>query len=339
MTSSDRYSIPRSEWPTILERREKGETYAAIAADYAVSGPTVRNILLRAQGEAEDGKTTGPTEAPSRAEYARENLAEAVKAEPKPVSRLSLASVSAREEEASSARAETARAEAAAAPEPETPRPAKKAAKGGHSPLATRLADAAEDCAAALDRAARDGLDDDAKDAIKRSLHEVRRAAAAIDIALGQGDVSQEPAQKRKAEPMAALPPRHSPARAPRPAPETRAPAEPRAEAKPRPSRARDSAPAAEARPEPAAAPARPRRTAPPAAEGATTMEGTVKFFRPDQGYGFVMPDEGGKDIYVPVEALQRSELDSLERNQRVRLVVTDSPKGPEADSVELISS
>ncbi len=68
-------------------------------------------------------------------------------------------------------------------------------------------------------------------------------------------------------------------------------------------------------------------------------MEGTVKFFRPDQGYGFVMPDEGGKDIYVPVEALQRSELDSLERNQRVRLVVTDSPKGPEADSVELISS
>ncbi|MDA0704012.1 MAG: hypothetical protein O3A96_12370, partial [Proteobacteria bacterium] len=202
MTSSDRYSIPRSEWPTILERRENGETYAAIAADYGVSGPTVRNILLRALGEAEDAKTSGPAEAPNRAE----SVAEVVKAEPKPVSRLSLASVSAREE-ASSARAETARAEAAAAPEPESPAPVKRTAKGGHSPLAARLAEVAEDCAAALDSAARDGLDEEAKEAIKRSLHEVRRAAAAIDIALGQGDVSQEPAQKRKAEPMAALPP------------------------------------------------------------------------------------------------------------------------------------
>ena len=326
MTSSDRYSIPRSEWPTILERRENGETYAAIAADFGVSGPTVRNILLRAQGEAEDAKTSDPTEEPSRTESVPENMAEVVKAEPKPVSRLSLASVSAREE-ASSVRAETARAEAAAAPAPERPTPAKRTAKGGHSPLATRLAEAAEDCAAALDSAARDGLDEDAKDAIKRSLHEVRRAAAAIDIALGQGDVSQEPTQKRKAEPMAALPPRHSPARAPRPGPEPRAPAEPPAESKPMAARPQD------------AAPARSRRTAPPSAEGTTTMEGTVKFFRPDQGYGFVMPDEGGQDIYVPVEALQRSELDSLERNQRVRLIVTDSPKGPEADSVELISS
>jgi cold shock CspA family protein len=321
MTSSDRYSIPRSEWPTILARREKGETYAAIAADFGVSGPTVRNILMRAQGEAEtpDAPVATVESAPP----------EAVEAQPKSASRLSLASVSQREEASTSAASAAARAEAAAAAESESPAPAKKVSKGGHSPLAERLAEAAEDCAAALDRAARDGLDDEAKDAIKRSLHEVRRAAAAIDIALGQGDVSQEPAQKRKAEPMAALPPRPSPARAPRPA------AEPRPEAKPTAQRTRTVPPAAEGRSEPA----RPRRAASPAADGATTMEGTVKFFRPDQGYGFVMPDEGGKDIYVPVEALQRSELDSLERNQRVRLVVTDSPKGPEADSVELISS
>ena len=304
MTASDRYSIPRSEWPALLARREDGETYAAIAEDYGVTGPTVRNILLRAQAEAEEDGSDAEPETGEAKSYRSAVLALAP----------------ARDDEAThddeSAR-DDARDDAG-------PGGAPKDSASEHSPFAARLMEATQACAEALDRGARDGLNDATKDTIKHHLHELRRAAAAIEIALGQGDVSKEPEQKSKAEPMAALPPRPHPARMRPPQPEARA------EARPEPAPV--SAPA------PTATQTRPRRTA-PSADGTTTMEGTVKFFRPDQGYGFVMPDEGGKDIYVPIEALQRSELDSLERNQRVRLVVTDSPKGPEADRVELISS
>ncbi|HCX14399.1 MAG TPA: cold-shock protein [Rhodospirillaceae bacterium] len=70
-----------------------------------------------------------------------------------------------------------------------------------------------------------------------------------------------------------------------------------------------------------------------------TIVEGEIKFFAVDKGYGFGMPVDGGDDIFVGIGALQRSNLDRLESGQRVRLHVRPGTKGPMAVRVEILSS
>jgi len=69
----------------------------------------------------------------------------------------------------------------------------------------------------------------------------------------------------------------------------------------------------------------------------ATTLEGAVKWFEPEKGYGFISPDGGGKDIFIHVTALRRSGVNALEPGQRVRVDVVDGRKGLEADRITLI--
>ena len=45
---------------------------------------------------------------------------------------------------------------------------------------------------------------------------------------------------------------------------------------------------------------------------------GTVKWFNPTKGFGFIAPDEGGKDVFVHISAVERSGLSGLDENQKV---------------------
>jgi cold shock protein len=66
-------------------------------------------------------------------------------------------------------------------------------------------------------------------------------------------------------------------------------------------------------------------------------MEGKVKFFNDQKGFGFVMPDNGGGDVYIHASALRRSGVQVLESEQRVRFSTRQGMKGVEVDRVELL--
>jgi CspA family cold shock protein len=84
------------------------------------------------------------------------------------------------------------------------------------------------------------------------------------------------------------------------------------------------------------ATPRRPR-PAEPRGEPGPTVEGRVKFFSPDKGFGFIAVDDGGKDVFVHIRALEKSGLRTLEPDQRVRLTITMGHKGPQAETVAII--
>ena len=66
----------------------------------------------------------------------------------------------------------------------------------------------------------------------------------------------------------------------------------------------------------------------------ASEMIGTVKWYNPDKGFGFITPQSGGKDVFVHATALERSGLPPLQEGQTVRIGVVQGAKGPEAASV-----
>lgn len=87
------------------------------------------------------------------------------------------------------------------------------------------------------------------------------------------------------------------------------------------------------------AAPGGPRMggAAPRAASGPTEERvGTVKWYNPDKGFGFIAVDGGGKDVFVHVTVISRSGLADLAEGQRVLVQVGQGPKGPEARGIEL---
>ena len=68
-----------------------------------------------------------------------------------------------------------------------------------------------------------------------------------------------------------------------------------------------------------------------------TSLEGAVKWFEPEKGYGFISPDGGGKDVFIHITALRRSGVNALGPGQRVQVDVVEGKKGLEADRITLI--
>jgi CspA family cold shock protein len=64
---------------------------------------------------------------------------------------------------------------------------------------------------------------------------------------------------------------------------------------------------------------------------------GKVKWFNKTKGFGFIAPDEGGKDVFVHVSALERSGIENLEDDQKVSFEMSSGRDGREsADNIEL---
>jgi CspA family cold shock protein len=55
---------------------------------------------------------------------------------------------------------------------------------------------------------------------------------------------------------------------------------------------------------------------------------GTVKWFNAQKGYGFIQPEDGSKDVFVHISAVERSDLGSLHEGQKVRFEIERGPQG-----------
>lgn len=58
---------------------------------------------------------------------------------------------------------------------------------------------------------------------------------------------------------------------------------------------------------------------------------GTVKWFNAAKGYGFIQPDEGDKDVFVHVTAVQQAGLDTLNEGQKVAYEIEEGRNGKPA--------
>ncbi len=61
---------------------------------------------------------------------------------------------------------------------------------------------------------------------------------------------------------------------------------------------------------------------------------GTVKWFNPDKGFGFITPDDGGADVFAHFSAINGSGYRNLEENQRVQFEIVQGKKGPQAENI-----
>jgi CspA family cold shock protein len=68
-----------------------------------------------------------------------------------------------------------------------------------------------------------------------------------------------------------------------------------------------------------------------------TTLTGTVKWFNDSKGFGFITPDDGGKDLFAHFSEIQSNGFKSLSENQRVSFERGMGPKGEKAGNIRVI--
>jgi CspA family cold shock protein len=63
--------------------------------------------------------------------------------------------------------------------------------------------------------------------------------------------------------------------------------------------------------------------------KGSTMQLGTVKFFNTQKGFGFIQPEDGGKDVFVHISAVERANIGTLTEGQKIRFeLVSDRRTG-----------
>lgn len=74
------------------------------------------------------------------------------------------------------------------------------------------------------------------------------------------------------------------------------------------------------------------------AADGDQQMRvtGTVKFFNAEKGFGFITPDDGSKDVFVHISAVEQSGIQTLQDGQRVSFETEPDKRGKGPKAVEL---
>ena len=66
-------------------------------------------------------------------------------------------------------------------------------------------------------------------------------------------------------------------------------------------------------------------------------MQGSVKFFNVEKGYGFICPDGGGPDIFIHITAVESAGLTTLPEGQRLSFAVEPDKKGKGPKAVEIV--
>jgi len=65
---------------------------------------------------------------------------------------------------------------------------------------------------------------------------------------------------------------------------------------------------------------------------------GTVKFFNPTKGFGFIAPDDGGPDNFVHISAVERSGMATLDKDQRIQYELETDKRG-KTSAVNLVAA
>ena len=65
---------------------------------------------------------------------------------------------------------------------------------------------------------------------------------------------------------------------------------------------------------------------------------GTVKWFNPTKGYGFIQPEDGGNDVFVHISAVEAAGLRTLNENQRVSYELTSEKGKTSATNLKILN-
>ena len=64
---------------------------------------------------------------------------------------------------------------------------------------------------------------------------------------------------------------------------------------------------------------------------------GMVKWFNPVKGFGFIVPDDGGSDVFVHVTAVEQAGIDGLQENQKIEYELIDNRGRTAAGNVKAV--